>query len=169
MNQFSIQSYYKCSLYKDENKTIGAYFRWPQKKSLLRIKSIEAIYILKTFWNNPQKFELKDDTELDDDALERNYIELMSTNQNRVYWRFPMTLVCPMTFCTQSFCNRKLIIDHYRTQHAAFAIFCEICGAPITRIPATVRTHFSILHQGEKCPWMSHVNNFEYSAATSNR
>lgn len=95
---------------------------------------------------------------LDAAALAKDYIELISTEHSRIYWCFPKILVCPARFCIVSFPSRKSIIEHYREQHAAFMIFCELCEMPMTRLPSQLRTHYSLLHRGEQCIWLSHVN-----------
>lgn len=70
-------------------------------------------------------------------------------------WKLPIGLTkCPVLHCNMQFDARLQLVNHYRDNHAKFAVLCSVCRKPIMcHDICNLKRHYSSVHPNEKFPF----------------
>lgn len=76
-------------------------------------------------------------------------------------WRYPKdSKKCPFKNCRKTSKNQSYAIAHYKKEHSADGILCEICKKPICcRLVKTFIEHYKRQHPNEKVPYAFQSNS----------
>lgn len=82
------------------------------------------------------------------DSQNDDLIKLFGGNQT-THWQFPKYLTrCPLSSCGKIYDDRKLLLAHFRNNHAKKTTYCRMCDGPVvcTAYPADLENHYRRVH-----------------------